>query len=455
MRVGVGKGKDGAMIPQAPLSCRQAGFSLVVFTVLIGLLLTLGFVLSSIVVTDVHSSVSSLEAAQALASAEAGIELATGWLRSLPTAPQELDPFPFATDLQVGTGVVSVLIIPDPGNSLTYLKRFTVRSQATVGEATRRVEVQVRMASFADFLWATNSEGTSTLWYYTGDVLDGPLFTNDAVAIYGSPVFLGPVYSAAPSFKKGAVFNPEFRAGYRLGVPRITLPSISDVMNNVIQYGSGSPYILYGGNKNPVKLRFRVQGGVGYVQYHALDATGMPVTGQVAVDQIPDGVLRIRGDVQVQGTLKGALTVLAEKSSPIEGGNIYIEDDIFYSCADASGRPLPGCEDKLGLVAESNVIVSDNSSNSQDCIIDAAILALGTSFKVENHASGKPRGKLIVWGSIAQSVRGPVGTFSGNKQKTGFLKEYHFDPRLPSAPPPFYPKAGVYIVEAWREITTD
>jgi len=433
----------------------QRGFSLAAFMLLLGLTLTLGFVLSSIVVTDLRSSTASVESAQALASAEGGVELATGWLRKLPVAPTQLEPFTFASQVPIGPGKVDILIIPAPENQYTYLKRYTVRSQATVGEAIRTVEVQVRMVSFADFLWATDDEGVGTIWYYTGDVIDGPLFTNDQIAIYGSPVFLGPVYSAATSIKKGTSYNPDFRAGYRLGVPRITLPTMNDVLANYAQYGSGKAPVLYGSNNQRAKLTFKVVGGVGIVEYAARDASGNPVSGSLPLDQIPDGLIRIRGDVEVKGTVMGSLTILAEKNGPVSGGNIYIEDDLRYSCADASGRPVPGCEDRLGLVAQANVIVSNNPANQRDCVIDASIMALGTSFTVQGYNEGQPRGKLVVWGSIAQSVRGPVGTFSGNTLRTGYSKDYHYDSRMSSSPPPFFPKAGMYVVEAWREISPE
>lgn len=433
---------------------RERGFSIVLVTLALGLAATLGFVLSSIVVSDLHSSVTGLEAAQALAAAEAGVELAVGWLSRLPSPPEGLTPIAFASGLPVASALADVEIVPASGNAQTYLKRYTVRATARAGDATRVVQVQVRIASFSDYLWATNDEGYGVIWYYTGDVIDGPLFSNDRLAIWGSPVFLGPVYSAANDFLRGDSFNPDFRQGYQLGVPRITLPTMTDIAALYQRYGSGNPFTLYGRNNNPVQLTFKVQGGVGYMYYVGYDEYGHPMNGSIPIDEIPDGLVRVRGNVRVRGTLKGRLTLLTERKDFNQVGNIYITRDIVYSCADAEGRPLPGCQDVLGLVSEANVIVGRNAHQGQDCIIDAAILALGNSFTVEDYNRGQFRGRLIVWGSIAQNVRGPVGTF-GRRGQTGYSKDYHYDQRLAESPPPFFPPSGRLVVESWREVSPD
>ena len=73
--------------------------------------------------------------------------------------------------------------------------------------------------------------------------------------------------------------------------------------------------------------------------------------------------------------------------------------------------------------------------------IDAAILSVGHSFIVQNYFSGAALStasddttKLRVRGSILQKFRGPVGVPGSN----GYLKNYVFDTRLLSAPPPYF-----------------
>lgn len=74
------------------------------------------------------------------------------------------------------------------------------------------------------------------------------------------------------------------------------------------------------------------------------------------------------------------------------------------------------------------------------------------SFYVANYNTKKPTGTLRVLGGIIQKARGPVGHFDPNTGKTltGYAKNYSYDPRLASNPPPFYPTTGTYERLSWR-----
>ena len=139
------------------------------------------------------------------------------------------------------------------------------------------------------------------------------------------------------------------------------------------------------------------------------------------------------------------MTVFATKK-------IKITNDIVYKDSNANGKPNPGCDDFLGLIAKKDVIIIDNAVNGNDVIINAAILTLGDSFTVQNYASGPPRGDLTIYGSLSQKVRGPVGTF-GWWGTTGYQKDYHYDDRFVDTPPPYYPSVGKYHYLYWKEIT--
>ncbi len=425
------------------------GFSLVLVTAILGITVTLGFVLSSIVLTDVRSSSLEVQAAQALAAADAGVELAAGWLRSQPSPPATLDPISFARDLQVGNATINVTIVPDEQNRFNYLKRYTVQVSASSDEVVRSVSVDVRMASFSDYVYLTNDEGSGIIWYFTGDIIDGKLHSNDRLYIWGRPIFRGPVTSAAASFGKGGTYNPDFQAGYKLGVPRINLPTLAEILANYNAYGSGNPLTIYGKSGKRARLVFKVVSGVGKVAYKGWDHRGNSIQGTVKLDDL-DGLIRVLGDVNVRGKIKGKVTILAQRLSGSYGGNIHIRNDLRYAGADANGRPLAGCEDRLGLISQRNIIIDDTAPNRHDVIIDAALLALGHSFTVERYWSGGPRGTIKLWGSVSQDIRGPVGTF-GRRGTTGYLKAYHYDERLQEEPPPYFPASGEYIVENWRQ----
>lgn len=168
------------------------------------------------------------------------------------------------------------------------------------------------------------------------------------------------------------------------------------------------------------------------------------------------------GDVFVQGTLTGTLTIAASNY-------VYVTGDVTYS--DVS-------TDVLGLVGENAVIVHnpvktvtttttvqqretyscgrygwdtcerwvpvEQTRTSQalldrrasDRVVQAAVLSVLHTFTVQNYNldSGHPKGALRVFGSISQKYRGPVATTGS----TGYTKAYVYDARLRyTAPPKF------------------
>ena len=74
-------------------------------------------------------------------------------------------------------------------------------------------------------------------------------------------------------------------------------------------------------------------------------------------------------------------------------------------------------------------------------------------FMLENYWVGPAKGTLTVYGGIIQDERGPVGTFNGStgQKLSGYSKNYAYDSRLLSSPPPFMPTTGDYVTLAWEE----
>ena len=68
--------------------------------------------------------------------------------------------------------------------------------------------------------------------------------------------------------------------------------------------------------------------------------------------------------------------------------------------------------------------------------VSAAILSVKHSFTVQNFDQGAKLGNLTVFGGIYQYFRGPVGTGGGTG--TGYGKDYNYDTRLKSLPPPSF-----------------
>lgn len=170
------------------------------------------------------------------------------------------------------------------------------------------------------------------------------------------------------------------------------------------------------------------------------------------------------GNLYVEGTLKGRVTVAAAQSVVVTG-------DIVL----AGG--LSG-SDMLGLVATNSVEAfhpwvatysptkpsgtwvwtasTAGTTNStvwprqytdptgatsvSGLQIMGSIQTLQHSFYVQQYKVGASLGRLEVDGSIAQRWRGIVGTGSGSVSTTGYLKNYVYDSRLKYAAPPYFPR---------------
>ena len=113
--------------------------------------------------------------------------------------------------------------------------------------------------------------------------------------------------------------------------------------------------------------------------------------------------------------------------------------------------------DVLGILSEQNIQV--RTSSNGDFQIDATMMALNGSFGVENYNSGSPRGKLHVYGGITQNLRGAVGTSTVKTIRdhwgrvttevvpaTGYSKDYSYDPKLSTNPPPYWPTTGKLVL---------
>jgi hypothetical protein len=158
----------------------------------------------------------------------------------------------------------------------------------------------------------------------------------------------------------------------------------------------------------------------------------LPINGALFVDG---------GDVNVSGVLNGRLSIGTNR-------NIVVVNNITYA---DDPRTHPASDDMLGLIAEKDVVISQNAPYNVE--VDASMLALGNSFLVENWWGIPVKGTLTLYGGIIQRERGPVGTFSSStgQKLSGYSKDYHYDTRLIDSPPPFYPTTGDYISLSWKE----
>jgi hypothetical protein len=173
------------------------------------------------------------------------------------------------------------------------------------------------------------------------------------------------------------------------------------------------------------------------------------------------GVIAVSGTVGISGVLRGRVTLYAT-------GNVVILDDLRY----ATDPSLGTCADMLGIISANNITVADNAlqdppnvngyrteDDTKDVFIHGVMMALNTSFGVENYSSGPNnamdcegtnggRGCLYLNGGLIQQRRGAVGLTDG----TGFIKRYSYDRCAVSNPPPFFPTTGRFLDNRYYEI---
>lgn len=178
------------------------------------------------------------------------------------------------------------------------------------------------------------------------------------------------------------------------------------------------------------------------------------------------GVMYVNGTVGISGTVRGVITLYTPNT-------VVFLDDLRYANDPAKGV----CVDILGIIAGANAVVADNSltdpeyikvgvaptvkslDDTPDLTLHAVIMALGTSFTVQNYnlgvtnvigCGGVPNGRgcLYLTGGLIQNNRGAVGTSGG----TGFTKRYSYDRCAVINPPPYFPTTGRFQDNRYYEL---
>lgn len=412
-------------------------------------------VLIAFVITFVNASIGQNNAAnffkkymQAFNLAESGLDKAVQQLRdgSASNFSGTLSP--------VGTYDVT---IADLGLFGT-MRRYRITSVGSAGGISKRLINVVQVDNYARYIWFTDGEnyGSSNVWFWDQDHLNGPTHTNGQLNIAGhnpGPIFDGEVRSASDQinyFNNGSHIyssnpsnppydTPAFNGGLTLGANSINMPRQATYLRNAASSGG-----LSLSNNTTVVLNSTGTMNITNNGYYHDHCTGSCNNCCTLADQpLPaNGALFVRnGNLSVSGVLNGRLTAGASGNVVIKGNTTYSDDP----------RVNPASTDMLGLISESNVVIS--SAASYNLEVDASIMALNTSFMLENWWVGPAKGTLTIYGGIIQDQRGPVGTFSGigGQKLSGYSKNYAYDSRMLGTPPPFFPTTGDYVTLVWEE----
>ena len=293
--------------------------------------------------------------------------------------------------------------------------------------------------------------------WISGDVVKGPMYTQDQFAICGYPEFGRPSrndkiesLAADPTFSDCSLGDHAIVHGQLLKGPAIPLPTYNTQLQDDAANGQG--WVFHG----PTDIE--LQGDSATVTQ--LDSAGNPTQQTLPLNgsqvmYVANGTANCNstydphnvtsyalsasggcGNAYVHGGYSKSLTIAAANDIILGDPNGFKVTDDIKSQNDGA---------MLGLVANDFVRVMHGCSNDRNILsytrpnfeIDAAILALAHSFIVDNYDCGSPVQNLVVNGAIAQKFRGTVGTHRGGDVSSGYLKQYSYDDRLASQEPPY------------------
>ncbi|MCX7985085.1 MAG: DUF4900 domain-containing protein [Bacteroidetes bacterium] len=320
---------------------------------------------------------------------------------------------------------------------LRSIAEYSMPLKNIFGESVKLVDTtEVRLSrtrfirrSFTQLAWMTVNEGN--IFFITGDTLWGKVHSNSNIHVSGSPVFKEKVTTSG-------IINPVkndaiFENGFETRVPERAFPNdLSELWKNKVNSDTNSTlYVEFN--------RGTTADGDGYVIIRKGSWTGQR-TDSIRIPYSPTPsstrlVIYSNQDIRVRGTVDGRISICSKR-------DIYIDDDVRYERPYPPFSSITNTDDMLGLIAERNVVIADNTANNgNDLHLHANIFARTGSFMAENYNNRGVEGRIWLLGSIQQKDRGAVGNFSGNTLRNGYWKSYYYDKRLenPEWYPPFYP----------------
>jgi Tfp pilus assembly protein PilX len=343
----------------------------------------------------------------------------------------------------------------------------TYGSSAVIAGANQQCTKTLQQGRMSAPIPNSGGQYCTVISFINGEQINGPLHTNDALVVCGTPIFGRSLadsieVSSPPQgwYSTGSVPNsgsscngsPNFVGTFFTNAPVLTPPPTNGQLAGIAQ-GDGYKYtgqttIVLNGtsltitNGGSTVTRPIPPEGVVYVANSTTQSCSASYSPFTATYPSSSPC----GNVYVRGNFTGQVTIAAE-NDVIVNGNL---------CRTTGGTcgSQPSGNGMVGLIANNFVRVyhpfsaqtargqcnggSNGSGSLTNPRIDAAILAISHSFIVDHYDCGSPLGTLTVNGAISQRFRGPVGTFSGSSVVTGYSKNYNYDDRLRFLEPPHF-----------------
>ena len=388
--------------------------------------------------------------ARAFYIAEGGLERARGWLGELAKVSPGANPVGMSfADQSLGGGAYTVTVMNDASGG-SWIGAYDVVSTGEIDGVMRQVKSTLVAETFARYQWFIESGGGGFSWFRTGERFEGPVHVNGDIMIDGDPWF-GNLVRAGGGLTETAGSNPIFERGYELNVGQVDLPSQA-YMHATLRAEALIPPGHFAASL-PNKRYYTVELGrpsAGYVWYRETKEHGQQVGAPETVDiSTTNGAFWFDAPIEISGVVDGELTIGVD-------GDIVISDDILYLDSSPGSGPNPGCDDVLGLIAaghpHGDIIIERNHANDNDCEVHGILMALQKNIEAEDYQHGPLRGDLIVWGGMVVDYAIHIAEYRGGFVSSGYVRDFHYDPRLFTMPPPFFPYTGTYIIAGWEEI---
>lgn len=320
-----------------------------------------------------------------------------------------------------------------------YLNIRRITSVGSYNDSIYTVQITLRPSKFSKFAYYSVSEG-GTIWWNGTDTVWGPFHTQDYLRAANHPVFWGKATTklGVQYYNNNKTANePRFYSQFESGVD-LPLPTDAvDLMGNNADLKFTNKDTVY---MNFVKDTLKVK----YTYNGATTSYYLPT-------KCPNGLIFAKNStVRLSGTVKGQYTIACSDSTGSNTrGNVFLDDDIIY---DKDPKTDPTSTDLLGICAEYNVTITNNTANNSHININGSIYCEKGSFGAQNYDTRPVSGNINLTGGIIQKTRGPVGTFgTGGVINHGFAKRYKYDDRLMNASPPFFPGTGKFEIVSWLE----
>ncbi|MEI7497868.1 MAG: pilus assembly PilX N-terminal domain-containing protein [Candidatus Falkowbacteria bacterium] len=463
---------------------KQSGTILVVVLVITMLFISMATALTGISFSEMRLYKQQTAKQQALHIAEAGVN----YYRWHLAHDQD--------DFQDGTGIAGPYThdYTDPSNSMaghfkleitpppTGSTIVKIKSTGWVDEypnSTRAVEVRYGIPSLAHFSFLTNADA----WFGNNERVVGEMHSNGGVRMDGTNDSL--VASSRQNYvcQSGHGCNTQATChapcswsnpnctcpgvwGVGLNSPLWSYPVVTVDFNSItadlnnLQSIAGVTLNTTGSNKG-YHIIFKANGhfdaklvsAVGNINQFDDTWTSWVNTPEtittegIATDYtIPaNGVIFVNdGDVWVEGTVKGRVTLVAATlpDNVNKRRTIHIVNNLQYLARDGTNV--------LGLIAQKNIKVVRGAPNN--LIIDGVLLAQNGRVFHNRYNTASVKNSIEVYGSVLTNQTWTWSWVSGASTIDGYkITNSIYDPLLTYAPPPSFPTTGQYAFISWEE----